>query len=568
MRYVIILAIIFLIPLASSEIFFDKQFKEIYNVGDEISFNFSISRQLPSFGYVEAYILCDNSSTLIYKRPLSLKSGQKANFTLEWPASEKGLCKIILNYDSESSESNGFKISDKINIDYEINHIIFMPAEEVIINGTANKENSIEFDGIINVFIPEILNQTYEISNGKFYIKFVIGNEAYPKKYHLYLRVFEKDAREKIINRGEILGEIEVKSSPKKLTINASDSIKPEANVSIFSSILDQAGTEILNESIVVKIFNPNREIAFQRIARSREEFFYFFSDNSSRGRWEINAYYGNLYSYKPIYVEENKKIVVKIVNDSSGSYIRILNVGNVIYDGAMELLMENLSSSMRIPINISIDKGKHIDYPLGFIGNYNLSIEGKNFSNIYLTGAAVAANIKISFKSYIISGIIIFAFFILYLVARKRLSFAKKPEIADKKIYAVFFLFSSFFPEAEELARKHGFDMNKIRDNFYYIIFYSYGAERKLINFAKEIRIKAKESGKETAVFISSQKFEKKSSSINEALLLSKIANAIDKNLAVTEGIYKSSGMPDFLFREYKTFKIGEKIIKTYTVM
>jgi len=566
----IFLFLMFILPIVSSKIIFEKQFDELYNIGDSVYVNFSVEKQIPTSGYIETFLKCDGQNLSVYKKYSKIDSGKKY-FIFEFPASLKGNCNIGVKFDNEAENSEEFEISDEIIINYNLNNKFFFPLEKMIINGTAIKKNGELLEGIIIVSIQDMENKTIEAKSGKFFSMIEIKKDAFPKSYSIQVEALEKNIQEEIINYGRVIEKIEIKPKPAYIEIEAKESIKLPANISIRAKLLDQTKNLLENETIIIKLFNPDREIVLEKPLKSNELILYFFGDNATRGGWDINAYYGSVYSVKPIYVEEHKKLEIGLLNDSFGSYIKIKNIGNIGYEGVVKISVENSSHSGEVLINLNLSVSGELKYPLNFEGYYNLSIGENKFDNVYLnriTGAAVASKMKLKFRSYIFSFILIFCLVMFYVLFKKRkLNESREKKKTQKRAYMVFFKFDRYFEGVEKIVKFYNFSLNKLNENLYFILFYSSpeeNQERKLYNLAKKIREKANSKGCKSSIAVNSCEFVNSGSFLKKFALINRKIVEFTEGVSVTENIFSKLKVP---CKEQKLFRFDGEAIKVYVV-
>jgi len=564
----LILTLLMTSPLINAKIVFDKPFFQIYNLNDIININLSITKEYAISDYLESYLICNGDETLIFKKLVNVEKRQ--NFSFKAIASEIGNCKIKVLFNDEEQLSNPFEITDEIIVNFNINNKFFFPLEKIEINGTAVKKNGDSVEGIAIVFIQGIINQTIDVSNGNFLFSFNLPLKIIPQNYTLAVRVIED--KDSLVNKGEAEREIEIKSRPTSIKIDAEESFKPPKNISLRVSLLNQVENLIEDELVLVKIFDPENQIIFQDTLNSGQNKSFYFKRNSTRGSWRINTYYGDIFSSKLIYVEENKEVEVAIVNNSDKSYVEIMNIGNIDYDGIIKIFLENSSYSEEIPININLSVGEETTYPLDFIGSYNVSVDGKNFGVYHLTGAAVFPSFKLSFKSFFLSFLLIVAlivgFFIMKKIKRRKRKERKEREkgVTDKLAYISFFLVENTFDEIKGIARKYNFSLEQLSDNLYFILFSSSEerALKRLFLLIREIRKKVKEEGKKISIVVNAEKFGNKIGSLRElALVTRKLVKFANGGILIRDNIFKKLDIAEKA--EIKIFKVNNRIIKTY---
>ena len=565
MRVWVFLIFLILIETVSAEIIISS-LDDVYNVGDEINLSFSIQKQKNSADYVECYLDCGDRF-LVHKRYYVLEKDKKKSFEINFPSKEAGKCSVDVSFDGEKEESSDFEISNKVDVEFSLNNKLFFPEETIIINGTAVKRNGEYLDGFVDVSVSGLENQTIEVEDGKFSLSFKIKKEALPGKYEVRVDAFEKNSEEKIINSGESVGSIEVKSKPSNISIAAVESIKPPFDFSAKISLLDQAQNQIKDENISVKLFDPEGKLIVpDTVIGSGGVFDYSFASNSLRGVWKLHAYYGNIFSLKIIYVEDNEQIEVEVVEKDGGSYLEIVNVGNVGYVGNLYASISNSSFNDSLSINLSLDVGEKVLEPLDYDGVFDITAGNKTISGVKITAAAISPVLKITATSYLIFVIIVIILIAIYLLIKKRKKLRPfKKEKEEKTAFMIFLKFDKYV-DIEEAVEKEGFSLSRISDNVCYILFYDHttkAPELSAYNLAKRIRNKFLSQMNGVSIVINSGKFYDKERFLKDFSLTSrKMLEHADGGILISEDILDKLKLKA---RKVLTFKSKEKTFRMY---
>ena len=156
MKKVLIIMIIsiFLISLASAEIIFTQQPKELYNFGDVVNLPLKITTLSDIQKFFTLNLICNGIDTEIHKEYITLKAGDEKSITPSVPITKlfittSGSCKLKSTLGSEFVLTNEFKISDIINVKVTSEQKEFSPGENIAINGEAVKENEEMVNGFI-----------------------------------------------------------------------------------------------------------------------------------------------------------------------------------------------------------------------------------------------------------------------------------------------------------------------------------------------------------------------------------------------------------------------------------
>jgi hypothetical protein len=585
-----------LISIVSAKIIITLQPDEIYNLGDKINVEFYIEDSGEDF--LEAYIDCENKF-VIYKKFYNLN--EREEFTLSAPAQETGPCRIGIEFNKNKEVTTEFNISDKINVEYSINTKTFLPSDKIIIEGTAKKANGEKVNGKGSLSIGAFINQTVDISSGEFRYESEIGSTIPPGSYVVSLLITEK--KSSFTSFGTIKDRIEVKSKPSFIEIISEDTIKPPAEYKFKISLLNQNHKFIENETIIYKIFDPSNELFMEDSMLSGEERWAIFRDDAKRKGWKITAYFGNIVATKQFFMEENRKILINIPNNSNEIILK--NVGNVEYEGVINVFFVNETHSETVPVNANLSVGESMKFPVVLKGVYNLTAEGEEFadvemrgfsihseeemhpSNVMFTGAAVGSsngfNLKLTliplFLIIILSGI----FFILkiYKNSQKTKAEIRVPvkiinknelqsesqqlQLEEKRVYTVFFNFDEkHYIQAEKMISRKGYRLHRVNNSLSFIMFYglkSHKNELKLISMIKEL----KSNFQSLTAIIHSEKFENKASSLKSAFASKEVVGAVS-GIFISEQIYNAiKELRNIEVKDSKVFNLKERVIKLY---
>ncbi|MBR9705747.1 hypothetical protein GOV14_01810 [Candidatus Pacearchaeota archaeon] len=566
------LCLFFILPVISSTLIFENTLNDVYNVLDNVNVTVIVEKNSDFSGYLEIYLDCDDDGFLVKKEYLSLQRGEKKVVSFYFPVKYPGKCNLFALFDAEDVNSAYFDVSDEVDIRYNVNNKFFSPGDMVIINGTIIKESGDLLEGVISVSVAGLDNKFFRsvVKGGKFFVNFSIDDNIGPGDYGLVLEAIETNDFGETVNSGIRESTIKVISHPTSIEIGSFDSIKPPGKLVFAARILDQAGNLIENESLIIKLINLEEDrIVFERVVQSGGDNFYFFESNATKDfGWDLHAYFGQLYGFKRVWVEENKQVGIEMVEDAEGKILRIKNLGNVRYDGVFSLTFKNESFEDNVLINVNLSRGVNLDHPLEFVGNYNLSIEGTDlkpisFDNVQLTGYAILSGNSLNkMSSYIflfLVFIVILCLLIYFFVWKKKekikswfannsLKSKKKFKVrqpklkikhtlnskgskvlsAGKRFYMAVFHFPDKFKDLEKLAKKHGFVINRLNDNLYYSLTSGDSKKRtpnKFFKFVHTVHEKKKASNVKGSIILNSKAFKNSARFLKEFALTSRQA-------------------------------------------
>jgi hypothetical protein len=554
MKNLSVMVLLFLFfPLVSSTVIIEDDFDSVYNVGDLIKVNFSVQRSIEVSDFVEVLLDCGDEEFTLKKDYILVEPDVRREFSFESPLGIEGNCRLKVVFLNEEVSSEEFEVSDNLIIDYTMNDKFFYPNETLIINGTVEKESGEDYSGVLNFIIEGLDEKSVEVISGNFNLNYVFSSNSLPKEYRLEFLVEERNFVDEVLNEGRRIDFVEIKRKATYLEIESVESFQPSYNFSFNISLLDQAREKIENKSVVVKLKNPLGDVIFQGSFSELEEIDYLFSSESMKGGWNLHAYYGNLVTVKPIYIEENMEIDTYV----SGNILKFENVGNVVYDGIVEVDLGNSTFEDKLYVNVSVPVGSVYDYPLYYEGEYNLTLDGESLGLVHLTGYAIAGDIELTWRSYVLFlGVLIFLFLVWFFVFKKKVfrkfgkeiisekkDFAKEVIIPSRKIlvkeaeeekispvnkktYALFFESSENVENFSGIIENYGYKMNKVDDKIAYTIFYEkegVNSESKLYNLARAIKRFSKVRGEKVSIVINRGEFEGKLSLLKKFALLNR---------------------------------------------
>jgi len=438
---------IFLLALASASIVVSPP-EAVYNLGDMIKLETKITMAKPFSGFLRIVLFCDGRENLMYFSPIQLEKKEKT-ISINFPVKFTGNCYVIARLEDENkneideSETAMFVLTDKINIQCDLNRESFKPGEFLEIVGTAVKANGQNFDGNAIITIKE-LNREYNVnvSNGKLSFSTQLSSDIAPGIYTITIKAKDEHNNSGISNKSFI-----VLSIPKTLKIETNnETFLPDTIVMIVPKLLDQANNT-LNARVLVKLSRAPGRFSLQKKETLLEEFvdsgnftIYRFTRFNRPGNYMIEAFTQepSFYAKKDIIVERYEKINVSLNN----AILYVTNIGNVDFENnlELELLIENQSIKRVIPLNLKVNGSKSfkLEAPKG---NYTIRLKAGSdafeFKNIPLSGyvtATINLGKKFDFKN-IIAPIILLAIvltIVLLLQYRKSRKLTKKVEMKE----------------------------------------------------------------------------------------------------------------------------------------
>lgn len=358
---------IFLISLASAEIIINQQPNEIYNLGDSIPVPLTIRASTDITGSLNLDLVCSGKSVNFYRNGISLSYGEDLTLapppalvlTKDIMGTSRGNCKIkAMLTGEEPILTEEFKISHLINIYIEERQVEFNPGEQLLVEGTAIKENGVDADGFIELIMvadnsTESLTQLGIISNGFFSINITLPKDMEAKFYLTKLKAYENDLMGEETNIGSTDYNILINQVPTSLEIIFDNQdVEPGTNVMVKAILHDQTGKKIEPTTSIITIKNPQDKIT-EQIEIPNDEYLEFpIPYNEKPSQWFAVAVSSKLTTESTFNIIEKKEIDMVLINKT----IEITNIGNVPYCNET-LLVKIGNESLNIDLCLEIDE-------------------------------------------------------------------------------------------------------------------------------------------------------------------------------------------------------------------
>lgn len=423
------LVILFLLPLVRSEIYIQDEPLLKYNVGEFISVIFDVEEDLPVSGYVEAELICGSDSKTVFKEFKNFQVKNNYEFSVVVFADEVDECYIEITFRDEEEQTRNFKIVDDLKIEYSLSSKTFSPGGIISISGNVSKVNGEKLNYSAEINLGDVYSKKYSLTDSEFNFEILLTNDTLSGKYDLEILFQEKDLFDEVINSGEIDEEINVLSKATSILIEAVEEITPPENLSVQITLRDQGMKKISNETLIYRIQDPENNIFQEGTVKSGEIFYVNFSGSAKIGGWKINSFYSSLSALKPIYINEYRDLSVNFI-EGTGKFL-IENIGNLPYEGVIELFLMNGSDDEIIAINVDLDTEEEMNYTLSQIGSYNVSYGNETFKNIYLTGAVISTANLVSYWPFLLTFVVIIILVIGIIFGKKK----SKEGISNEKL-------------------------------------------------------------------------------------------------------------------------------------
>ncbi len=391
--YLIGVLVVLSLAVVSAEIIIDP-INSIYNKGDEINISVTLSPSTNTNGFFSSKLVCSSGEVEIYKSPYSINAGQQKNVFISVPLDNflagnlEGNCHITANYASESRNSQNFEITKKISVSFDVDQSLIEPGSEIKISGGAVKANGKNLDGYIELIIKDInISLSDIVIGGRFDVNLTIPSNSRSGNHEISIKAYEKNNNGEIINEGSSAGLIKIKQIIKNVNIAIGEQTIKPGNELIYRIIAyDQANASVTNE-VSLTLTRPDKSVFVKKVIRADESQKLLIEGNYAPGSWKIDAKLGDLENSKAFYVEEFQNVSFALENKS----IIVTNVGNVVYNNPIEVMIGDVSEVIEIELNVGESKRFRL---YATDGDYRIAVkdgdEIQELGIISLTGNSV----------------------------------------------------------------------------------------------------------------------------------------------------------------------------------
>ncbi len=583
--FLILLAVIALSGFVSAQLEMNSNLKENYNIGDILKIALRYKTEDSIGGFLDITLDC-GKEILIYRKYLDPKTSWTLIDT-EWKIGvgdiTTGTCTLKASYKDSSYESSTFRISDRINLDAKLSDQLVFPGESLEININATKANGGKLNGWLTVTIEGLQNQTIEVKEGVAKHSFDISKNVPPGKRSISLVSYEKNEMGEVINSGDSKLSFNIGSVPSQITFEGEDSLSPPKEYGFKLYLRDQIGAPLENESVSFKVVSPDGSTEAESLIKSGQIAKFRFPSNAQRGAWSIKSYRGSLSESFAVYILENREVNITFVNASS-PYIKIINVGNVPFDGIVQIELLNSTNNVSVPVNLNLSIGANQLYTPELIGEYELLANNKTFGRVFLTGAVIGpgslAKTKGAYKWFLLFILVLLGGYVSVYIIRKnkptqRYYVTAQPKQKTERSHVFVCTIKSNLPfqlkEEQQIIKEFyasGVKLKPLNEKLLIGAFYS-GKNISAYNFIKNAnKIISRNVG--LSLSLHAERFDEKYSTIKKAAQISKkIALESEHKITITELVRFLAGReaPHLKTTESGNVHDEERTIKMFSV-
>ncbi len=391
--YFLLIAALLVVPIASAEIFIGQPDNGIYNLGDDFEVNLTLNSNLKKSDFLTTSLVCGEKKIELYKSIHSLDAGMQKSITINFGIDKTiigdvlGECIIEAVYGNDKASTSQFTITNKIDINFNIEGIAFGPNDVVKISGRAIKLNERLFGGYTVIDIKEInLSSIQLIEEGKFNSTFIIPDNAPPGNYEINVKAYEKEG-DNIINEGQSTSLIKIKQIIKKIKIDISNLIVVPGNDFYYTIYLFDQSEGSVEKDIQINILSPDKSSFYNGLIKSNIANKIHIENNYAPGYWNIESSINDLKDSKLFLVDELEKAEFRLENNT----LIINNIGNVPYKKPIEVSIGGVVNIKEMNLDVGKNKLLKLGAP---DGEYSISINDGNLKEelgtTFLTGRAI----------------------------------------------------------------------------------------------------------------------------------------------------------------------------------
>ena len=353
-----------IIPAAFADITITTD-QPIYNLGNKIKASASILHGKSFEGLFKLTLSCENYRLSYFLTPVSLEANFRTAFSVpEVSATSSMLGNCIItgelttndNQIIEKKESNGFEVTNQLNVLPVKTKITSLPGENVQIAGVVNEAFG---NNVLKASTKITLgNNSYTVDalDGKFNLSIEIAKNIKSGKHTI--EISSSDSKN---NLGSFSIELEITAVPSYIKADlSSDKLDPGSKIDIIASLFDQAD-DLINASLHLELKSPNGDKVFRKIVQSNEKIDYEVSQYAEPGIYVLKSTYKDLISQSLINITAVREVKIKYENET----VLIENVGNVPFVDELTFILESELKKYPITKKINIDAGKFLSLDL-----------------------------------------------------------------------------------------------------------------------------------------------------------------------------------------------------------
>jgi hypothetical protein len=381
-----------LVPFISAEVIIG-QTEALYNLGDSLNINITLSSPVGVNSFLILKIVCDSGEVEIYKSTHKLGLQERKNVYVSTMLDSLLItnlqrdCFVSGSYAGDGFKSQKFEISKRVDLQFASDKAV-NPDSELKISGVAKKANGGSLNGFVEVSVPSIgISNSGFVNDGEFNLSLDIPRKVHSGSYEINVRAYDKDDQKAIANEGSLNGLFKINQIIELMDIAFDKTeIAPGENLVYTVLLYDQAEDQA-KEEVEASVIKPDGSISEKVLTFSGSHNTLLTKKNSAPGYWAIEAKSGTFEYKKTFYIKEFENVSFSIINET----LSITNTGNVPFNKPLKLSIGEFSEIKDMNLEVGATKKFKLSAPNGV---YSIGASGSNESynlgNTFLTGRSL----------------------------------------------------------------------------------------------------------------------------------------------------------------------------------
>lgn len=368
--------------------------EDVYNLGDTLYINADGLIGSDS-GNLNIDLICEDKVTNLIKiKARDFSSEEEQSYFTDVILNNEDLeivnlseiigeCQVVLSLGTSMASTKTFSIGNEIIVSTLLDKPSYDPGEPITIKVDAVKKNGDLLNGFVEVSNATSFSSIVE--NGFTSEIFSMPDTIESGIYNLGIHVYDK-GNNGILNEGFAVASFSINQIASSIVTSLSNAaIEPSEKLTVGVEVFDQSGIE-MDGTVSAKLISPENE-AIESNIQAGEFVDFDFILNSSVGTWRVITSFNDV-----IEVREFEILGVQKVDfHFEDSVLKITNVGNILYNKTIEVLIGN--ETMELELNIELGESRKFNLKAPD-GEYEISVNDGDSSiveNVLLTGRAIS---------------------------------------------------------------------------------------------------------------------------------------------------------------------------------
>ena len=367
---------------------------DVYNLGDTLYITADGLVGTDS-GNLNVNLVCENTTTNLIKiKARDFSSEEEQSYFTDVILNNKDLeienltdilgeCQVVLSLGTGVASTKTFDITKDVTVSASLDKSAYDPGEPITIRVDAVKRNGALLNGFIEMTNASSFVGTVE--NGFASDTFSMASTLEAGIYYLGIHVYDVGING-VLNEGSTFASFSINQVASSIVTSLSNvAVEPSEDLAIGVQVFDQSGIE-MGGTVFVKVTSPEGE-TIDSIVQTGEFVDVDFVSNSSVGMWSVLATFNDMMEEREFEILG----VQKVDFDFEDSVLKITNVGNMLYNKTIEVLIGN--ETMELELNIGLGETRRFNLKAPN-GEYEILVndgESSISQNVLLTGRVIS---------------------------------------------------------------------------------------------------------------------------------------------------------------------------------